>query len=359
MAKIDFAKLYGEMIDLTAKEETFSPSGSIILDAIVSNGRGLPAGTFIEIASESGCGKSTMCIHIAKKYCSQGKRVIYIDTEQGLNGNQIDCFGMRQYVDDMLFIPVRLQTYGEVDDFLMKVLEDKDVALIIYDSITATVPGRLTEKNVDEMNEPGVAARIQSNFMQKFKARFKNTDKTVIFVNQLRTKIAMGYGQVTKLAQAGGQALGYYMDIRIMMKKIKMLEQTLPGYEKPVPYGCDLAIWCDKNRYARPLLKKIITIHFGKGISNAGALRSVLEYHGVVTRVPRKGWNVKYQGEDILIAKDDLEAFIKDHLQYFAEVADGLGGIALIPNPEDEVIDSSAELSSGVNADPDDVDETE
>ena len=359
MAKIDFAKLYGEMIDLTAKEETFSPSGSIILDAIVSNGRGLPAGTFIEIASESGCGKSTMCIHIAKKYCSQGKRVIYIDTEQGLNGNQIDCFGMRQYVDDMLFIPVRLQTYGEVDDFLMKVLEDKDVALIIYDSITATVPGRLTEKNVDEMNEPGVAARIQSNFMQKFKARFKNTDKTVIFVNQLRTKIAMGYGQVTKLAQAGGQALGYYMDIRIMMKKIKMLEQTLPGYEKPVPYGCDLAIWCDKNRYARPLLKKIITIHFGKGISNAGALRSVLEYHGVVTRVPRKGWNVKYQGEDVLIAKDDLEAFIKDHLQYFAEVADDLGGIALIPNPEDEVIDSSAELSSGVNADPDDVDETE
>ena len=359
MAKIDFSKLYGELMDLTTKEESFSPSGSIILDAIVSNGRGLPAGTFIEIASESGCGKSTMCLHIAKKYCAQGKRVIYIDTEQGLNGNQIDCFGMRQYVDDMLFIPVRLQTYGEVDDFLCKVLEDKDVALIIYDSITATVPGRLTEKNVDEMNEPGVAARIQSNFMQKFKARFKNTDKTVIFVNQLRTKIAMGYGQVTKLAQAGGQALGYYMDIRIMMKKIKMLEQTLPGYEKPVPYGCDLAIWCDKNRYARPLLKKIITIHFGKGISNAGALRSVLEYHGVVTRVPRKGWNVKYQGEDILIAKDDLEAFIKDHLQYFAEVADGLGGIALIPNPEDEVIDSSAELSSGVNADPDDIDETE
>lgn len=356
---IDFSKLYGELMDLTCREEQFSPSGSIILDAIISNGRGIPEGTFIEIASESGCGKSTMCLHIAKKYCSQGKRVIYIDTEQGLNGNQIDCFGMRQYVDDMLFIPVRMQTYGEVDDFLCKVLEDKDVALIIYDSITATVPGRLTEKNVDEMNEPGVAARLQSNFMQKFKARFKNTDKTVIFVNQLRTKIAMGYGQVTKLAQAGGQALGYYMDIRIMMRKIKMLEQTLPGYEKPVPYGCDLAIWCDKNRYARPLLKKIITIHFGKGISNAGALRAVLEYHGVVTRVPRKGWNVKYQGEDVLVAKDDIDEFIKDHLQYFAEVADGLGGIALIPNPEDEVIDSSAELSENVSYDTDDIDETE
>jgi hypothetical protein len=169
----------------------------------------------------------------------------------------------------------------------------------------------------------------------------------------------MGYGQVTKLAQAGGQALGYYMDIRIMMRKIKMLEQTLPGYEKPVPYGCDLAIWCDKNRYARPLLKKIITIHFGKGISNAGALRAVLEYHGVVTRVPRKGWNVKYQGEDVLIAKDDIDEFIKDHLQYFAEVADGLGGIALIPNHEDEVIDSSAELSENVSYDTDDIDETE
>ncbi len=355
MSKIDFKKLYSEMIDLTAKEEVFCQSGSIILDAIVSNGRGLPEGVFIEIASESGCGKSTMCLHIAKKYCSQGKRVIYIDTESGLNGNQIDCFGMRQYVEDMLFIPVRLQTYGEVDNFLCQILEDPEVALIVYDSITATVPGRLTEKNVDEMNEPGVAARIQSNFMQKFKSRFKNSNKTVIFINQLRTKIAMGYGQVTKLAQAGGQALGYYMDVRIMMKKIKMLEQTLPGYEKPVPYGCDLAIWTDKNRYARPMLKKIITIHFGKGISNAGALRAVLEYHGVVTRVPRKGWSVKYQGEDVQVAKDDIETFIKDHLQYFAEVADTLGGIALIPNPEDEVIDSSSELSDSVSVDTDDV----
>jgi RecA/RadA recombinase len=211
----------------------------------------------------------------------------------------------------MLFIPVRMQTYGEVDNFLMQVLEDKDVSLIIYDSITATVPGRLTEKNVDEMNEPGVAARIQSNFMQKFKARFKNSNKTVIFVNQLRTKIAMGYGQVTKLAQAGGQALGYYMDIRIMMKKIKMLEQTLPGYEKPVPYGCDLAIWTDKNRYARPMLKKIITIHFGKGISNAGAIRAVLEYHGVVEKVPRKGYKIKYQDEEVMVKTDEVEGFIK------------------------------------------------
>lgn len=358
MAKVDFKKLYSEMMDLTCREEHFSPSGSIILDAIISNGRGIPAGTFIEIASESGCGKSTMCLHIAKKYCSQGKRVIYIDTESGLNGNQIDCFGMRQYVDECLFVPVRLQTYGEVDTFLSTILDDKEVSLIIYDSITATVPSKLTEKNVDEMNEPGVAARIQSNFMQKFKARFKNTDKTVIFVNQLRTKIAMGYGQITKLSQAGGQALGYYMDVRIMMKKIKVLEQTLAGYDKPVPYGCDLAIWADKNRYARPLLKKMITIHFGKGISNAGALRSVLEYHEVIKRIPRKGWEVKYNNEVVIVAKDEIENFIKEHLQYFAEVADTLGGIALIPNPEDEVVDSSAELSDSISS-TDDIEELE
>lgn len=360
MAKLDYKKMYSELIDLTAKEEVFHPSGSIILDAVISDGRGIPEGTFIEIASESGCGKSTMCFHIAKKYCSQGKRVIYIDTESGVNGNQIDCFGLRDYVDQMLFIPVRLQTYGEVDEFLCKVLEDPEVALIIYDSITATVPGRLTEKNVDEMNEPGVAARLQSNFMQKFKARFKNSNKTVIFINQLRTKIAMGYGQVTKLAQAGGQALGYYMDIRLMMKAVKKLEQTLPGYEKPVPYGCDLAIWADKNRFARPFLKKVITIHFGKGISNAGAVRSVLEYHGVVERVLRKGWKVQFKGEEITVQKDEIDNFIKENFAYFAEVADSLGGIKLIPNSDDEeVIDSSAELSECVSLDSDDYDETE
>lgn len=360
MAKADFKKLYGQLMDLTCKEEVFNPTGSIILDAVISDGRGLPEGIFIEIASESGCGKSTMCFHIAKKYCAQGKRVVYIDTESGVNSNQVKCFGLQDYVDQMLFIPVRIQTYGEVDDFLSQVLDDPEVALIIYDSITATVPGRLTEKNVDEMNEPGVAARLQSNFLQKFKARFKNSNKTMIFVNQLRTKIAMGYGQVTKLAQAGGQALGYYMDVRLMMKKVKMLEQNLPGYEKPVPYGCDLAIWADKNRYARPLLKKVITIHFGKGISNAGALRSVLEYHNVIERVPRKGWRVRFNNEDIYVKTDEIEDFIKEHLQYFLAIADELGGIKLIPNSDDEeVIDSTEELSENATFDPDDSDDDE
>lgn len=359
MAKKDFTKIYSELMDLTTRTEKFNPTGSIILDAVISDGKGLPEGVFVEIASESGCGKSTMCLHIAKKYCSQGKRVVYIDTESGLNGNQIECFGMTQYVQDYLFCPVRLQTYGEVDKFLCDVLEDPDVSLVIYDSITATVPAKLTEKNVDEMNEPGVAARAQSNFMQKFKARFRNSNKTVIFVNQLRTKIAMGYGQVTKLAQAGGQALGYYMDIRIMMKKVKMLEQNLPGYDKPVPYGCDLAIWTDKNRYARPLLKKVITIHYGKGISNAGAVRSVLEYHHIIERIPRKGWKVKFKGEEIMLKLDQMDDFLKENLQYFIEVADGLGGIKLIPNEEDEVINSTDEISKDVSFTDDDIDASE
>jgi hypothetical protein len=142
-----------------------------------------------------------------------------------------------------------------------------------------------------------------------------------------------------------------------MLKKVMMLEQTLPGYDKPVPYGCDLAVWCDKNRYARPLLKKVITIHFGKGVSNAGAVRSVLEYHGIIERVLRKGWNVKYQGETVLVPKDELETFLKDHLEYFVELADSLGGIALIPNEEDEVVDSEAELTAGSSCDIDDVDD--
>ena len=124
--KTDFSKLYSEMMDLTCKEESFTASGSIILDAVISDGRGIPRGIFLELAGESGCGKSTMCLHIARRYCAQGKRVIYIDTESGLNGNQIDCFKMRDYVNEQLFVPVRLQTYGEVDEFLCKVLEDKD-----------------------------------------------------------------------------------------------------------------------------------------------------------------------------------------------------------------------------------------
>lgn len=358
MAKVDFKKLYDQMIDLTTKEETFTPSGSIIMDAVLSNGKGIPSGTFIELASESGSGKSTICLHIAKKYCSLGKRVIYIDTESGLNTSQIQCFDLQQYVDKKLFIPVRVQTYGEVDSFLTAILEDKEVSLIIYDSITATVSSKIIDKNIDDMNEPGVAARAQSYFLQKFKAKFKNSNKTIIFVNQLRTKIAMGYGQVTKLAQAGGQALGYYMDIRLMMKKVKSLEQDLAGYDKPVPYGADCALWADKNRYARPFLKKVISIHFGRGVSNAGALRAVLEYHGILERVLRKGWKIRYKDEDVMLGfkEEDVDDFIAQHLQYYAELADTLGGITLIPTDEKDFV-SQDDLNDVEEASLDEIEE--
>ena len=148
--KIDFNALYASMIDLTAKEEVFDPSGSIILDAVISDGRGIPRGIFLELAGESGCGKSTMCLHIARRYCAQGKRVIYIDTESGLNGNQIDCFKMRDYVNEQLFVPVRLQTYGEVDEFLCKVLEDKDeteLMEMLFDQEIAVDVDKYVEEN--------------------------------------------------------------------------------------------------------------------------------------------------------------------------------------------------------------------
>lgn len=352
MAKLDLTKLYNELSDLTTKEEKFTPTGSIILDTIISDGRGLPEGAFVEIASESGCGKSTCCLHIARYFCSQGKRVIYIDTESGLNQSQVECFGLSQYVGEEnghLFVPVRMQTFGEVDSFLTQVLEDKTVNLIVFDSITACVPTKMTEKNIEEITEPALAARAQSYFMQKFKAKFKNTNKTIIFVNQLRTKLAMGYGQVTKLAQAGGQALGYYMDIRLMMKKAKTLEQSVQGYDKPVPFGVDNLIWTDKNRYARPFLKKTITIHFGKGIANSGAIRQLLEYHKVIEYINRKGWKVLYENEEVMVPKDEIDNFIKDHIDYFKELSNSLGGIKLVPEDciEDEsevvVTDSESE----------------
>ena len=94
-------------------------------------------------------------------------------------------------------------------------------------------------------------------------------------------------------------------------------------------------------------MKKVLTVHFGKGISNAGAVRSVLEFHGIVERVPRKGYRVKFKDEEIMVPKDEIETFIKDNIQYYVQLADQLGGIKLVQESDDEeVLDSDTELST-------------
>ena len=138
----------------------FIKSGSVVFDAIL--GGGIPKGVFISWAAEEGCGKSTGALHISKAYCVQGKRVIYLDYEGGVNSSQIEGIGLKDFLygEDNptgTFMLFKCQTYKDAETILDKLMTSVD--LVIIDSTTAM----LTEKVKGSSSEdvlPGQDARV-------------------------------------------------------------------------------------------------------------------------------------------------------------------------------------------------------
>lgn len=324
--------LYSQISKITERKDEFVKSGILALDAVLSNGEGIPLGTFIEIASESGGGKSTLFLHVAKNLCGKGYRCIYIDAEAGLNSNQLESFGLTKFVEQQLFIPAKYNTFEDIEEFLNKITEDDNAKFIFFDSITAAMPRKLLERSLAESAEPGVHARMVSLFLQKFKAKLRDSGKTMFFISQMRTKIAMGYGQVTKTDVAGGNAMQYYQDIRLQMKAKygAVREMKVKGCDKPVPYGVDNVIFATKNRFCAPKIPIDITIIFGKGVSNSAANYRCLESNGYIKQSGSM-YKIIYNDEWVDIrGKANVENYIKENNAYYTQLVNRLGGIKLV-----------------------------
>ena len=250
----------------------FVRSGSVVLDALL--GGGIPRGTIIAWSAESGCGKSTGALHISRMYCTYGYKVAYLDYEHGVNESQLNGERLTQYLysnenPNGTFFLFQPQTYKDAEKILDSLMGDID--LFIIDSVTSILPEKMKESSSEDV-QIGVDARIMSMFLRKYKAEVSRTGCTWILINQMRTKIATGYGQQTHDAEAGGNALKFYSDIRLMMKKafkgtLERDEEVVGGVKK-IPFGAICTIYAEKNRYERPKIPLNIAIIFGIGISN-------------------------------------------------------------------------------------------
>lgn len=326
-------------------EVEFTRSGSVVLDAVL--GGGIPKGVFILWSAENGCGKSTGSLHISRVYCMQGKKVLYLDYEGGVNPSQIEGIGLTDYLydpvknPDGLFILFQVQTYKDAENILDQLMLDVD--LVIIDSATAM----LTEKVKGSSSEdalPGVDSRVMSNFLKKYKAEAVRSGVTWILINQMRTKISfMG---ATGDVEAGGNALKFYPDIRLQMKKafkgtLERDEETATGKQK-VPFGAICTIWATKNRYERPGIPLNLAIIFGKGISNEYA------YYDFLTNDK----SIVKQGAWYTIKMDGLEAkvhgvsqaidWINEHKDAVISHVKNSGGYKLLLNKSEPIdIDSS------------------
>ena len=294
---------------------------------------------------------TTMCIHIARNCCAKGYRCLYIDTECGLNPNQIKNFSLTPFVENRTFIPKHIQTYRELDNILKSALTDDSLKFIFIDSLTDIIPDQLIENNVSDINQPALEAVLQSRILKKYKYLMNEAGKTVFFVLQNRTKIAMSYGQQTTVGEAGGKSVQYHMDIRLELKKIEDIKKSVKGHDKPIPLGSRCYLKANKNRYAPPFIPMEIHILFGKGVSNSGAIASALILNGIAKQPNNKKYTIDYQGEEKeFLGRPKFEEFIKDHLSYYKEIIESYGGIKLLQEsdeirPIEENVEDSIENS--------------
>ena len=374
----DLKALYKDVKELSKSYKSISKaefikSGSVVFDAIL--GGGIPRGVFILWSSESGCGKSTGSLHISKVYCIQGLRVLYLDYEGGVNSSQIDGMGLREYLWDEEdnpegpFILFQCQTYKDGEKILDKLMATVD--LVVIDSMTAMTPEKLKDASAED-SLPGLDARIVSAFMKKYKAEAVRNGVTWIMINQLRTRIAMGYGQVTKDEESGGNAIRYYPDIRLWMKRaykgtLEQEEITSNGKQK-VPFGAICTIWAIKNRYERPNIPLNLAITFGKGIENGYAYYDFLENDGVIKK--SGAWYEIKLGSDSVKVNGLNKAvdYLNEHKDEVKDYINSRGGYRLLLNSQkaidiggssDEEIDLNQSVVKDFDAISSDYDEEE
>ena len=344
MAKVEDLKSKVAVLSKTYKsigEPEFTKSGSVVFDALL--GGGIPKGVFILWSAENGCGKSTGSLHISKSYCVQGKKVLYLDYEGGVNKAQLDTMGLLKYLysaetnPDGTFILYQVQTYKDAEAILDSIMINVD--LVVIDSATAM----LTEKVKGASSEdilPGQDSRVMSIFLKKYKAEAVRNGISWIIINQMRTKISF-LGQ-TGDVEAGGNALKFYPDIRLQMKRaykgvLEREEETATGAQK-IPFGALCTIWAVKNRYARPMIPLALALIFGRGISNEYAYSDFLTNKGCIKK--DGSWyyisigteKIKVQGMNKVID------WIKENKDIVKDFIKSCGGYQLIINETDPII---------------------
>jgi len=283
------------------KVETIS-SGSLTLDLAL--GGGLPKGRVIEIYGPESSGKTTLALHAIAEVQKSGGIAAFVDAEHALDPTYAASVGVD--IENLLISQPDTGEMGlEIADQLVRSVA---VDLVVIDSVAALTPRAEIEGEMGE-TQVGLHARLMSHALRKITGNIGKSGCSVIFLNQLRQKIGITYGNPE--TTTGGNALKFYSSVRLDIRRIQTLKK---GSDE---YGIRAKVKVAKNKVAPPFRIAEFDILFGKGISQLGCLIDIAEETGVITR--RGAW-YSYNGDNIGQGRENSIKYLEENEKVIAEI---------------------------------------
>ena len=271
-------------------------TGSLALDLALGIG-GLPRGRIVEIYGPESSGKTTLALHVLAQAQKAGGEVAFVDAEHALDITYARALGVK--IEDMLVSqPDTGEQALEITEALVR---SGAIDVIVVDSVAALVPRAEIEGEMGD-SFVGLHARLMSQALRKLTGAVSKTNTIVIFINQLREKVGVMYGnpEVT----TGGRALKFYASVRIDVRRVETLKA---GGEV---IGNRTRVKVVKNKIAPPFKEAEFDIMFGEGISREG---DILDLAAEINLINKSGAWYAYEGNKIGQGRENAKQYLKDN----------------------------------------------
>ncbi len=311
--------------DIRATQIAVIPTGSLSLDIALGVG-GIPKGRITEIFGPESSGKTTLAQHIIAEAQKQGEVAAYIDVEHALDRSYVAVCGVK--IDDLYISqPDTGEQALEITETLVR---SESVDVIVVDSVAALVPQAEIEGEMGE-SHVGLQARLMSQALRKLAAAISKSNTAVIFINQLREKVGIVYGnpEVTP----GGRALKFYSSVRIDLRRVETIMQGT------VAVGNRVKAKVVKNKVAPPFRSAEFDIMFAHGISKESNFLDLGIQIGVITKA---GAFFSYGDVRLGQGRENAKGFLSQHPELAGEIEQKIrASAAAVSTPESA--DDSAE----------------
>jgi recombination protein RecA len=289
--------------DSLIKDVEAIPTGSLSLDIALGIG-GLPRGRIVEIYGPESSGKTTIALSVSAQAQKLGGVVAYVDAEHALDISYARKLGVR--TEDLLISqPDTGEQALEITETLVR---SGAIDVIVIDSVAALVPRAEIEGDMGD-SHMGLQARLMSQALRKLTAAINRSNTIVIFINQIRMKIGVMFGNPE--TTTGGNALKFYSSVRLDVRRIGAIKN---GEEVT---GNRTGVKVVKNKMAPPFTKTEFDLMYNEGISETG---DVLDLAVTANLVDKSGAWFSYKGERMGQGRDQAKQFLKEHPEIMASL---------------------------------------